>query len=40
MQLIPSNARVAIESTTVFGAKFVDIVVPDDPSSVPMQEAP
>lgn len=38
MQLIPSNARVAIESTTVFGAKFVDIVVPDDPSSVPMQE--
>ncbi|MEU5840915.1 MCE family protein [Rhodococcus sp. NPDC047139] len=38
MQLIPSNARVAIESTTVFGAKFVDIVVPDDPSPVPMQE--
>ncbi|MFD6857915.1 MCE family protein [Rhodococcus sp. NPDC060086] len=38
MDLIPSNAQVAIESTTVFGAKFVNIIVPDDPSSTPMQE--
>lgn len=38
LQLIPSDARVAIESTTVFGAKFVDIIVPDDPSPVPIQE--
>ncbi|WP_241385544.1 MCE family protein [Rhodococcus sp. CH91] len=38
MDLIPSDARVAIESTTVFGAKFVDIIVPDDPSPVPLQE--
>lgn len=38
LDLIPSNARVSIESTTVFGAKFVDIVVPDDPSSTPLAE--
>lgn len=35
---IPSNARVEIKSTTVFGAKYVDIVIPDDPSSQPIQE--
>ncbi|UYP19504.1 MCE family protein [Rhodococcus sp. Z13] len=38
MHLIPSDARVSIESTTVFGAKFVNIVVPEDPSPVPLQE--
>lgn len=38
MQLIPSNARVAIESTTVFGSKFVNIIVPEDPSPVPIRE--
>lgn len=38
MDLIPSNAQVAIESTTVFGAKFVNIIVPDDPSSIPLHE--
>lgn len=38
MHLIPSDARVSIESTTVFGAKFVNLIVPEDPSSVPLQE--
>ncbi|NLV78463.1 MAG: MCE family protein [Rhodococcus sp.] len=38
LELIPSNARVAIESTTVFGAKFVNIIVPDDPSTTPIAE--
>ncbi|MFZ2529298.1 MAG: MCE family protein [Rhodococcus sp. (in: high G+C Gram-positive bacteria)] len=38
LHLIPSNAQVTIESTTVFGAKFVNLVVPADPSPVPLQE--
>ncbi|MGV9744883.1 MCE family protein [Rhodococcus zopfii] len=38
LHLIPSNAQVTIESTTVFGAKFVNLVVPDDASPVPLQE--
>ncbi|MFZ3392338.1 MCE family protein [Rhodococcus sp. BL-253-APC-6A1W] len=38
MHLIPSDTRVSIESTTVFGAKFVNLVVPEDPSPVPLQE--
>jgi len=38
MHLIPSDTRVSIESTTVFGAKFVNLVVPEDPSRVPLQE--
>nr|WP_283261737.1 MCE family protein [Rhodococcus sp. IEGM 1379]MDI9916005.1 MCE family protein [Rhodococcus sp. IEGM 1379] len=38
MEMIPSNARVEIKSTTVFGAKYVNIVIPDDPSSKPIQE--
>lgn len=33
MHLIPSNAKVEIKSTTVFGAKYVDFVVPKNPSS-------
>jgi phospholipid/cholesterol/gamma-HCH transport system substrate-binding protein len=32
LQLIPSNVNVNIESPTVFGAKFVNMVPPDDPS--------
>ncbi len=39
LHLIPSNAQVTIESTTVFGgAKFVNLIVPADPSPVPLQE--
>ncbi|MFE4500586.1 MCE family protein [Rhodococcus sp. NPDC056743] len=38
MSKIPSNAGVEIKSTTVFGAKYVNIVIPDDPSSQPIQE--
>ncbi|MCZ4076876.1 MCE family protein [Rhodococcus sp. H36-A4] len=33
LSLIPSNAAVEIKSTTVFGAKYVNFVVPADPSS-------
>ncbi len=32
LHLIPSNVNVDIESSTVFGAKFVSMVPPDDPS--------
>ena len=32
LELIPSNVNVNIESPTVFGAKFVNMVPPDDPS--------
>ncbi len=38
MSKIPSNAGVEIKSTTVFGAKYVNIVIPDDPSTQPIQE--
>ncbi|MER2207401.1 MAG: MlaD family protein, partial [Rhodococcus sp. (in: high G+C Gram-positive bacteria)] len=38
MSKIPSNARVEIKTTTVFGAKYVNIVIPDDPSTQPIQE--
>lgn len=38
MQLIPANAEVAIESTTVFGAKFVNIIVPENPAPTPIGE--
>src|SRR4051812_20869893 len=30
---IPANVEAQIRATTVFGAKFVDLVYPDDPSS-------
>ena len=33
LHLIPSNVNVDIESSTVFGAKFVNLVPPADPSS-------
>jgi phospholipid/cholesterol/gamma-HCH transport system substrate-binding protein len=32
LHLIPSNVGVDITSSTVFGAKFVELVAPDDPS--------
>ncbi|MGW0044926.1 MCE family protein [Rhodococcus sp. NPDC003348] len=33
LHLIPSNSTVEIKSTTVFGAKYVNFVVPENPSS-------
>ncbi|WP_099024414.1 MCE family protein [Mycolicibacterium palauense] len=36
LHLIPSNVRADIESTTVFGAKFVNLAAPDNPSPKPM----
>ncbi|MFE1594504.1 MCE family protein [Nocardia sp. NPDC058705] len=33
LKLVPSNAGVDIRSTTVFGAKYVNFVVPEKPSS-------
>lgn len=36
MHLIPSNVHVNIASTTVFGAKFVELVPPADPSPQPL----
>jgi virulence factor Mce-like protein len=38
MQLIPANVRVDITSSTVFGAKYVALVPPADPSSQPLRE--
>ena len=37
MHLIPSNVDVDIESSTVFGAKFVQFSAPPDPSSDPLR---
>src|SRR6185312_13627597 len=37
LHLIPSNVLVNIASTTVFGAKFVELVPPANPSSQPMK---
>jgi phospholipid/cholesterol/gamma-HCH transport system substrate-binding protein len=37
LRLIPANALVKIVSTTVFGAKFVQLLPPADPSSQSMQ---
>lgn len=37
MHLIPSNVLVNIASTTVFGAKYVQLVPPADPSSQPLK---
>src|SRR5882762_1459024 len=33
---IPANVGVQIRATTVFGAKYVDLIYPDDPSSAPI----
>ncbi|QNG17529.1 MCE family protein [Rhodococcus triatomae] len=37
MALVPANARVEIKSTTVFGAKYVDFIVPTDPDGGHLQ---
>src|ERR1700757_2233650 len=37
LHLIPSNVLVNIASTTVFGAKYVQLVPPTNPSPQPMQ---
>ncbi|WNG93929.1 MCE family protein [Mycobacterium sp. ITM-2016-00318] len=34
IQFIPANVQAQIQATTAFGAKFVDLVVPADPSTV------
>ncbi|KUH82940.1 MCE family protein [Mycobacterium sp. IS-1556] len=36
LHLIPSNVKVDVASSTVFGAKFVQLTSPPDPSSVPL----
>src|SRR5436190_23388677 len=33
IKYIPANVEAQIRATTVFGAKFVDLVYPDDPSA-------
>lgn len=38
MHLIPSDVNVDIESSTVFGAKFVSFSAPDNPSSEPLRK--
>jgi phospholipid/cholesterol/gamma-HCH transport system substrate-binding protein len=37
LHLIPSNVLVDVASTTVFGAKFVQLVAPANPSSEPLE---
>ena len=37
MHLIPENVRADISSSTVFGAKFVDLQAPESPASTPLQ---
>ncbi len=37
MHLIPANVLVDIASTTVFGAKFIELVPPADPSAQPLR---
>jgi phospholipid/cholesterol/gamma-HCH transport system substrate-binding protein len=37
LHLIPSNVKVDIASSTVFGAKSVDMVPPDNPSPQPLR---
>ena len=36
LHLIPANVLVDITSTTVFGAKFVELVPPAEPSAQPL----
>lgn len=38
LTLIPANSGVEIESTTVFGAKFVSFIPPEKPSAVPIAQ--
>ncbi|AGB25715.1 virulence factor Mce family protein [Mycobacterium sp. JS623] len=35
-QYLPSNVEAEIKSSTAFGAKYVDLIVPDDPSATPL----
>jgi phospholipid/cholesterol/gamma-HCH transport system substrate-binding protein len=37
LKLVPSNADVDIRSTTVFGAKYINFIVPQQPSSTPLR---
>ncbi len=37
LHIIPANTRVDIESTTVFGSKFVQLIPPPDPSPAPLK---
>jgi len=37
MHLIPENVRADISSSTVFGAKYVDLQTPEHPSSTPLR---
>jgi phospholipid/cholesterol/gamma-HCH transport system substrate-binding protein len=34
---LPSNVEAEIKSTTAFGAKYVDLIVPDHPSPIPLK---
>jgi phospholipid/cholesterol/gamma-HCH transport system substrate-binding protein len=34
---IPSNVQAEIKATTAFGSKYVDLIVPDDPSPTPLR---
>jgi phospholipid/cholesterol/gamma-HCH transport system substrate-binding protein len=36
-QFLPSNVEAEIKSSTAFGAKYVDLIVPPDASSTPLQ---
>ncbi|MDQ2635305.1 MAG: MCE family protein, partial [Actinomycetota bacterium] len=36
IQFIPANVQAQIQATTAFGAKFVDLVYPPDPSPTPL----
>ena len=35
-RFLPSNVEAEIKSSTAFGAKYVDLIMPDDPSSKPL----
>ncbi|MGW0249233.1 MCE family protein [Nocardia goodfellowii] len=37
LRLVPANARADIRSTTIFGAKYVNITAPEQPSREPMR---
>jgi phospholipid/cholesterol/gamma-HCH transport system substrate-binding protein len=37
LKLVPANADVDIRSTTVFGAKYINFIVPQQPSSTPLR---
>ncbi|MDX1870939.1 MCE family protein [Mycolicibacterium sp. 120266] len=34
---LPSNVEAEIKSSTAFGAKYVDLIIPDDPSAQPLR---